>query len=126
MKDRTWKAAIWNLSWEDLATGKYNVEGYCQFSANSGVHLDIPFGDLDFTRKLEETGFYAHSISEKNILIFTVSHKTDTGWLYIMPYQLDQDALPSERHTKLSKRQPFLKASTNLILLQKFPLLNSS
>lgn len=65
MKDRTWKAAIWNLNWEDLAAGKYNVEGYCQFSANSGVHLDIPFGDLDLTRKLEETGFYAHSISEK-------------------------------------------------------------
>lgn len=56
MKDRTWKAAIWNLSWEDLAAGKYNVEGYCQFSANSGVHLDIPFGDLDLTRKLEENG----------------------------------------------------------------------
>ena len=56
MEDKVWKTALWNRSWDDLKAKKYNAEGFCQFSEDKGVHLEIPSGDLSLTRKLAETG----------------------------------------------------------------------
>ena len=62
MKERAWKTALWNRSWDDLSAGKYNAEGTCRFSDDVGVRLEIPFGDISRTRELEETGRYVHSL----------------------------------------------------------------
>lgn len=58
MEEKAWKTALWNRSWNDLATGKYSAEGTCWFSDGEGARLEIPFGDLSRTRELEETGRY--------------------------------------------------------------------
>lgn len=65
MKNQTWKTAIWNLSWKDLDTNKYNAEGNCSFHETKGAHLSIPFGDLNRTRELEETGRYIETIETR-------------------------------------------------------------
>lgn len=56
MKEKAWKAALWNRSWTDLIEGKCNAEGICRFAEGKGAFLEIPFGDLSQTRELEETG----------------------------------------------------------------------
>lgn len=63
MKNKNWKTAIWNLSWDELRQGKYNVEGNCEFLSSEGARLNIPFGDISATRTLLETGLYIHSLN---------------------------------------------------------------
>ena len=62
MENKTWKTAIWNLSWEDIDSKNYNVEGNCHFSGEQGAFLNIPFGDLSRTRQLLETGQYTENL----------------------------------------------------------------
>lgn len=62
MENKTWKTAIWNLSWEDIDSKNYNVEGNCHFSGEQGAFLNIPFGDLSRTRQLLETGKYTGNL----------------------------------------------------------------
>lgn len=62
MEDANWKTAVWNLSWEDLTENKYNAQGNCRLSKNGGLILEIPFGDISYTRTLMETGQYSSSI----------------------------------------------------------------
>lgn len=62
MKSASWKTALWDVSWEELATEKYSVIGNCTFDEQNGITLEIPFGDLSESRSIGATGLYAYSI----------------------------------------------------------------
>lgn len=65
MKDKSWKAALWDTSWEELYEGRFSEIGICRFSKTEGAVLDIPYGDISKTRVLETTGIYTESIDAK-------------------------------------------------------------
>lgn len=62
MEDTRWKTALWNLSWKDLEEGKYNTQGNCRLSKTGRAILEIPLGDISYTRVLKETGQYSFGL----------------------------------------------------------------
>lgn len=64
MKDKTWKTAEWNCSWDELATGEYTVQGVCTFSEEKGVSLTIPFGDISEKRVLRKAHHFEAGLEE--------------------------------------------------------------
>lgn len=65
MQNKQWKTALWDLSWEELHKGTYSEEGNCAFETDSGVLLEIPFGDVTQNRALTQTGMYSYTLDSE-------------------------------------------------------------